>query len=130
MEQMKINVKIKISALWVAVMFLYLYADVKTFYKSGILEQIIAGEVAGMQITQMFLLGSAILMAIPSVMIFLSLTLNDKVNRWVNIILGIIYTGVIIMTLLMPGTWAYYIFYGIVEVVLTALIVWHAWKWV
>ena len=130
MEQMKINVKIKISALWVAVMFLYLYADVKTFYKSGILEQIIAGEVAGMQITQMFLLGSAILMAIPSVMIFLSLTLNDKVNRWVNIILGIIYTGVMIFTMFLPGVWAYYIFLGIVEVVLTALIVWHAWKWV
>jgi len=69
-------------------------------------------------------------MAIPSVMVFLSLTLKAKANRWANIILGIVYTGVILITLLMPGVWAYYLFYGSVEVVLTALIVWYAWKWV
>ena len=130
LEDVKINVKMKLSALWVAVMFCYLYADVLGFYKPGIIEQIIAGEVAGFQITQVFLLGSAILMAIPSVMVFLSLTLKAKANRWANIILGIVYTGVILITLFMPGPSAYYyIFFGSVEVVLTALIVWYAWKW-
>ena len=68
-------------------------------------------------------------MAVPSVMVFLSLTLKAKVNRWVNIILGVIYTGVILMTMLIPGAWIHYIFVGIVEVVLTALVVWYAWKW-
>ena len=130
LEDVKINVKIKLSALWVAVMFCYLYADVISFYKPGLIEEIIAGEVVGFQITQAFLLGSAILMAIPSVMVFLSLTLKAKANRWANIILGIVYTGVILITLLMPGPSAYYyIFFGIVEIVLTALIVWYAWKW-
>jgi hypothetical protein len=129
MEDVKINVKMKISALWVAVMFLYVYADIKAFFMPGSIEGLIAGEAGPFKITQVFLLGSAVLMAIPAVMVFLSLTLKPKVNRWANIILGIVYTGVILATLLMPGLWAYYIFYGTVEVVLTVLIVWYAWKW-
>ena len=129
MEDVKINVKIKLSALWVSAMFCYLYADVKAFYMPGFIGEIIAGEVAGFQITQAFLLGSAIIMVIPAVMVFLSLILKAKTNRWVNIISGIVYTGVILMTMLMPGDWAYYYVFAIVEVVLTSLIVWYALKW-
>jgi hypothetical protein len=68
-------------------------------------------------------------MTIPSVMIFLSLSLKAKANRWANIILGIVYAGIILGTFLMGGAWAYYIFYGTVEIVLTGLIAWYAWKW-
>ena len=129
LEDVKINVKMKLSALWVTVMFLYVYADVRGFYETGVIEGLIAGELGFFQINQVFLLLSAIVMTIPSVMVFLSLTLKPKANRWVNIILGVIYTGIILLTLLMPGLWAHYIFVGIVEVALTLLIVWYAWKW-
>jgi hypothetical protein len=129
LEDVKINVKIKLSALWSAVMFLYVYADIKAFFRPGILEEIISGEVGEFQITQGFLLVSAIIMTIPSVMIFLSLSLKAKANRWVNIILGVAYTAIILGTLLMGGAWAYYMLYGTAEIVLTGLIVWHAWKW-
>ena len=123
------DVKIKLSALWVSVMLCYLYGDVFGFYKPGLIEEIIAGEVAGMQITQVWLLGFTMLMAIPSVMVFLSVTLPVKANRWANIIIGIFFTGFMLVTMFMPGVWAYYLVLGIVEVVLTALIVWYAWKW-
>jgi len=129
LEDVKINVKIKLSALWVAAMFCYIYADIKAFYKPGFIGDVIAGKVAGMQISQVFLFASAILMALPSVMVFLSLALKAKTNRWANIIVGIFQTGIILITLFMPGVWAYYVFYGVVEVVLTSLIVWYAWKW-
>lgn len=129
----KINVKIKLSALWVTLMFFYLYADVLTFYQPGIIEEIIAGEVLGIQINKLFLLGAAVLMAIPSVMVFLSLTLKAKANRWANIILGIFHAGVLIATMFIPvetaETYAHHIFYIIVEAVFIVLIVWHAWKW-
>ncbi len=126
----KINVKIKLTALWAAVMSCYVYGDLLGFYKTGGIEELIAGKGAGgIQITQVVVLGIAISMAIPSVMIFLSLTLKPKANRWANIILGIFYTVFILGTMLMSGAWAYYIFLGIVEAVLTALIVWYAWKW-
>jgi hypothetical protein len=128
MEDVKINVKIKLSALWVAVTLCYLYGDVFGFFEPGIIEEIIAGAPRGIQITQVTLLAMAISMAIPSVMVFLSLTLKYKANRWANIILGIFYTCFMLFTML-GSTYAYYIFLGIVEVVLTALIVWYAWKW-
>ncbi|MGI8496723.1 MAG: DUF6326 family protein [Gemmatimonadaceae bacterium] len=67
------------------------------------------------------------MMAIPSVMVFLTPALKPNVNGWANIILGVIYTLIILIT--MPGSWAFYILLGIVQVVLTALIVWHAWNW-
>jgi hypothetical protein len=129
MEDMKINVKIKLSALWTSVMFFYSYADVLGFYKPGNLTELITGEIGGIQITPEVVVFSAILMAIPSIMIFLSLVMKEKMNRWVNIILGIVFIGVILTTLLMPGNWFYYIFYAIVEIMIYTLIIWHAWKW-
>ena len=124
------DVRIIISALWVSVMFLYVYGDLKSLYKPGLIEGIIAGKAGEIKITQAFLLGSAILMTIPALMIILSLTVAFPVIRWANIVLGILYSVVMIVTMLMSGTWAYYIFYGIVEVVLTATIAWTAWNWV
>ena len=125
----QINVKIKLSALWVALMFFYLYRDVLAFYEPGHLEALIAGEVAGIPITQVFLLGSAVLMAIPSLMVFLSLALKAKANRWVNIILGIVHIAILAGTSFVGEISPLYIFYVIVEFVLMALIVWHAWRW-
>ena len=129
LEDEKINVRMKLSALWVAAMFCYLYADVLAFFAPGILEDLIAGELEGMQTNStIFLVASAIFMVPPIVMIFLSLTLKAKVNRWANIIVGIVYTGVALITIL-TATSAGYLVYGSVEAVLTALIVWYAWKW-
>ncbi len=131
LEDVKINVKIKLSALWVALIFCYLYADVFTFFQPGIIEELVTGELAGIQINQVFLFGMAILMTIPIVMVFLSLALKARVNRWVNIILGIFHIGIMVtVTLLVPGeTVAHYALYQILEAVFIVLIVWHAWKW-
>jgi uncharacterized membrane protein HdeD (DUF308 family) len=129
LEDVQVNVKFKLSALWVAAMFCYAYADIKAFYKPGSIGEVMAGKAAGMQISQVFLLSSALLMAIPSVMVFLSLALKAKANRWANIIVGIFETVIILIMLFMPGVWAYLMFYGVVEIVLTSLIVWYACKW-
>ena len=129
LEDVQINVKTKLSALWVALMFFYLYRDVLGFYAPGHLEALMAGEVAGIQITQVFLLGSAVLMAIPSLMVFLSLALRARANRWTNIILGIAHIAILAGTSFIGELSPLYLFYVIVEFVLMALIVWHAWKW-
>jgi hypothetical protein len=50
------------------------------------------------------------------------------VNRWANIILGVLYTFVNISNLI-GETWAFYIFLCVVEIALTLLIVGYAWKW-
>jgi len=130
LEDVKINIKIKLSVLWVTVMFLFAYVDIMGKYQPGHIEDIIAGEVAGMQITQVWLLGVIILMMIPSLMVFLSIALKPKVNRWANIIVGIFQIIVVLGSFFIgEPPWVYYIFGSIVEVVLLSLIVVYAWKW-
>jgi hypothetical protein len=128
LEDVKINVKFKLSALWVTLMFFYLYADVLAFYQPGSIEKIIAGEIGGIQINLGFSLSSAMLMAIPSVMVFLSLAMKAKVNRWTNIIVGIFHAGLLLIAVLVPGG-LYYAFYVVIEAVFIALIIGYAWKW-
>ncbi len=128
----EINVKIKLALLWVALVFFYLYNDVISFFRRDTIEMVLSGEVpGGIQINQTFLFAMAILMAIPVFMTFLSLALPAKVNRWVNIILGIFHAVVLVSFFVaVPGeTWAYYALYMIFEAVFIVLIVWHAWKW-
>jgi hypothetical protein len=128
MEDTKISVKMKLSALWVAMMLLYVYADVLYLYKPGQLEEMLKGLMGPFPATQGALLSASILVAIPAVMVFLSLTLKPKVNRRANITLGILYTAVNIANLI-GENWAFYIFFGIVEIGCTLLIIWNAWKW-
>lgn len=128
LEDVKINIKIKLSALWATVMFIYLYVDVFGFFKPGVIEDAIAGKVWTFQITQVWLLGVIILMTIPSLMVFLSLVLPGKANRWTNIIVGILYI-VVTLGMTIGESYVFYIFGSIVETVLLLLIVVYAWKW-
>ena len=128
MEDVKINVKMKLSALWVSMMLLYIYADILSLFRPGQVEEMIKGLMGPFPVTQGSLLTASLLMIIPTVMVFLSLTLKPNVNRWANILVGVLYTFVNISNLI-GETWAYYIAFGIVEIVLTLLIVWYAWKW-
>lgn len=128
-DDMKIHVKLKISALWVATMFCYIYCDYFELYTPGKLAGMLAGKMQPLgPVTQGVLFGSGALMAVPSVMIFLALVLKPQVNRWANILLGIFYTIVMLLVISMTD-WMFYRLFGAIEIVLTALIVWHAWTW-
>lgn len=127
-EDVKISVKMKLSALWAALMFLYIYADYFSLYKPGQMEEVMAGRMGPFPVTQASLLTAAILMLIPALMVFLSLALKPRVGRWANIILGALYTAVNIGNLV-GETWAFYLLFGIVEMALTLLIVGYAWTW-
>ena len=71
------DVQIKLSALWVALMLTYLLGDVLRIFAGDFK----AGEIGGMQVSQKMYLGMAVFMVIPSLMVFLSLTLKYPVNR-------------------------------------------------
>jgi hypothetical protein len=129
LEDVKVNVKIKLSALWIVLMFCYTYADILGFYAPGNLEELLSGEIAGIKMTQSMLLGSAILMVIPSLMVFLSLILKPNINRLVNILAGIIYFIVLGSTLFTGRNPAYYLLFAALKAVLLVLIVWLSWKW-
>jgi len=126
LENPTINVKIKLSALWASVMFCYIYADYFGLYRPGKLQAILGGDFFSLPATQPVLLGASVMLAIPSLMIFLSVVLPPVSNRWLNIVAGAAYTAIILKTM---WGWAFYIFYGVVEIVLTLLVVWFAWRW-
>ena len=128
MEDVKINVKLKISALWIVMLFVFAYVDIFLFYRTGFIEGIMAGKVAIFQINQVFLFLTTLYILIPSIMVFLSLVLKPKVNRFANITIAILYV-VSILGSLVGETWAFYIFGSIVESLLLLLIIWYAWKW-
>lgn len=69
-------------------------------------------------------------MTIPSLMVFLSLTLPAKANRWTNLIVAMLFVVVSIGNAVGEVTWMYFHIYAmVVEVVLLALVIWFAWKW-
>jgi hypothetical protein len=128
LEDAKINVKLKIAALWATVMLLFAYGDIFGFFRTGLIEEIISGKLAGNQISQEFLIFTTAYVAIPSLMVFLSLVLKPQINRWTNIILATVYAASILLFCI-GETWAYYILLSILESVLLLIVVWYAWKW-
>lgn len=125
------DVKIKLAVLWLLKDLTILASFMVTVMDPDIIADIIAGEIGGMQITQELLLVFLIILLVPLVMVFLSLTLKNKVNRWTNLILGIVFTFIELVgvsdflknpTVLTAVMWISY-------VVPPVLIVWYSWKW-
>jgi hypothetical protein len=118
------DVRIILSASWVALMLTYLLGDVLRIY-SGDFQ---AGKIGGIQLTGNQWLGVAILMVTPIVMVFLSVTLSYPVTRWANIIVAIVFFGFNLIGL--PGyPSAYDKFLIIVGLGFNVLTVWYAWQW-
>jgi len=122
------DVKIKIAALWIFKTFASITYAFMMFMEEGVLEGIMAGELLGMPITPEILLIGTIESWVPMVMFVLSLTLKKKANRWTNIIVGIVFTVLSLISLVDALT-AHGILMWVSAAVATALIVWYAWKW-
>ena len=122
--------KIKISVLWLFYAVAFLVVLNLGAFEPGAIEQIMTGEIGGMKITPELMLVLAILMLAPLVMAFLSLTLKDSVNRWANIIIGIIYAVFGFKDL--PNYLSYSSAYAALLTfsgnMASLLVVWYAWK--
>jgi len=128
LEDIKVNVKIKLATLWTSLMFLIIYLDYFALYMPGTLENILKGRVFEFDITQGFLLAALAMVTIPALMIFLSVVLPAKVNRWANIIIAAINIPFMLFNLA-GEAWIHMVFGAVVEVVLLCLIIRYAWKW-
>jgi len=125
--------KIKIAALWILHTLGGLFIGIVGLLEPDVLEGIMLGEIEGMQITPEILLITSIEFLVPFFMAFLTLTLKDSINRWANIILGIVFTGIALISAIEPlakpsAYSAYAVLNWLSIVVITALIVWYAWK--
>ena len=128
LEDVRVGVRLKISALWIAMLFLFAYGDIFGFFAPGHIEEIIGGEISGMTINQVFLLGASVYIAIASAMVFLSLVLRPSVNRSTNIVLPILYIVSIVASVIGEDL-AYFYFLSFGEIALLLQIIRYAWTW-
>lgn len=128
LQDIQINVKVKIAALWTSFMFLYIYVDYFHLYMPGTLKDILAGKVFVFDITYVFLLIAMTFVIIPAVMVFLSVALSAKANRWTNIIVATLYIPYMLFNLT-GEAWLHMYIAATVEVILLCLIIRYAWKW-
>ncbi len=128
-EDVKINIKIKLSALWTSVILCYLYGDYFELYVPQKTQGLVNG--VNMLDSPMKLFAASLLLVIPAIMVFLSIILKPKINRVLNIIFGLLFTTIMLLIAffsLMPWK-AFYVFLALVESTITTLIIWYAWKW-
>lgn len=128
LEDIQVNVKLKLAALWTSFMFLYIYVDYFHLFMPGSIADLLAGKVWRFDISQAFLLGGLASVTIPALMIFLSVALSAQVNRWTNVIVAVIYIPFTLFNLA-GEAWPHMIFGAFVEVVLLLIIIRSAWKW-
>lgn len=129
LEDFKTNIKIKLSLLWTAVTLIYLYGDYFELYVPKKTQGLITGDNLLNSPTNLFL--AAVLLAIPAVMVVFSILVKPALNRVLNIIFGLLFTVIMLLiafTSIEPWR-AFYVFYAILESIITALIVWYAIKW-
>src|SRR5262245_48196991 len=109
LEDVGVPVKLKLAALWTATMFLFAYGDIFTLYRAERVREILDGRLGDIEVTQAFLLATSVYVAIPSLMVFLSLALRPGASRWVNVVVGAVYAVTIIGSAV-GEDWAYFIF--------------------
>ena len=118
-----------LSTLWVFVTVNYAYCDIFTLFYSEELKKILSGKMGGMTIDQNFLLAFSIVLEIPILMILLSRVLHFKINRFANILAGLVMTVIQCWSLFSSSPTKHYVFFSIIEIATTSFIVWYAWKW-
>jgi len=132
-----LNLKIKIAILWLFMAVAYSAHMALSIFEPGVIELIISGE---MQLSEgEFIFSALFAWLVPLTMAFLSVTLKDIANRRVNIIMGITLTAINIFHLLyeqfskpsfhMAQPSVHQLLLNISTVVVTALVVWYAWRW-
>lgn len=122
----KIDTKVLLSTLWIVVMVNMLKADILSLYIPGSTEEVARTSAStGVPIPQL-MLGGAIMGELAIVMIILSRVLKYGVNRWVNILVGIVTIAYIWLG---GPSYPHYIFIATVETICLLLIIWNAWKW-
>ncbi len=130
----KLDRRTVLSTLWIFVMFNYVYADVYTLFFKPVLQpdswrQFLTGNAGGVQLTEGFVLITAVLMETAIAMVLLSRVLSYSANRWANVGVGAFHTLFVAWSLTGEAPTLFYAFFAAIEIACTLFIVWYAWTW-
>ncbi|WP_226345509.1 DUF6326 family protein [Agilicoccus flavus] len=127
-----IPVQAKLAAAWTSFLFLYVYVDILAFYKPGTVSDILVGVVWQFDITQTWALTALSLLAIPIVMVMLSMALPARANRITNLVVASIQVPFAAFNAVgqVGKSWMYFYVVGVtLELLLLAFILRSAWTW-
>ena len=128
LQDANVNLKLKLASMWTSVMFLIVYIVYFHLFMPGSLKDILAGKVFLFDITQIFLLAALATVIFPALMIFLSVALPAKINRWANIIIAAIKIPMLVLNLA-GEAWMHMMVGTAIEIFLLCLVIFYAWKW-
>jgi hypothetical protein len=124
-----VSIRHKLSGLWASTLFCYVYADYFTLFLKGRIAQINQGIIGPLgEATPGVLVGVSAMMAIPSLMVAMSLVLPTAIARWCNIVAGLLFTLIQGATMVGGGP-PFYLFFGTIEMAMTLSIAVMAWRW-
>jgi hypothetical protein len=128
LEDLRAPAKAKLAALWTSLMFLYVYGDYFNMYSPGKIERMAVGDVGPVNASDpVAMTAISMMMAIPALMIALSILLPPAPSKWLNVLFGLVYAAILAATL--PGAPLFYLAYGAIEIPLSLLITWTAVTW-
>jgi hypothetical protein len=128
LEDFRTPVKLKLAALWTSLMFLYVYGDYFNMYSPGKLAKMAAGDVGPVNTAdEPAMLALSMMMAVPALMVALSILLPPVFAKWLNVLLGLTYAAILAVTL--SGAPLFYLGYGAIEIPLSLFIAWTALIW-
>jgi hypothetical protein len=126
----KVDVKLKLCGLWIATLFLFVYVDLFGFFRAEHINSILAGKLhdTGLVINQAFLVFTTAYIAVPSLMVVVSLLASARMNRIANIAVSLFYAVTAALSAI-GETWVYFILGIAIEVLLLLAITRVAWTW-
>src|SRR5918997_4524526 len=126
-----IPVRAKLAAAWTSFMFLVIYIDYFHLYQPGEIDSIRGGVIFEFDISGTLMSIFFVVIAIPALMIMLSMTLPARVNRATNLVVASLYIPACVFNAA-GATWDYAFYYALtigVEVLILAFILRSAWTW-
>jgi hypothetical protein len=124
----EVDIKFKLSALWIVHMFVFIYTDYYSLFMPGVLADAMTGVIWGVQVTDLLLLVFALVTILPGVMIFLCLALPARINRLSNLVVGTLYTVVGVASLL-DHAWPFWVMYCLLLTAIPMTVVAYSFKW-
>jgi Family of unknown function (DUF6326) len=126
-----IPVQAKLAAAWTSFMFLVIYIDYFHLYQPGEIDVIRGGDIFVFEISGTLMTIFFALIAIPTLMVLLSMTLPARVNRATNLVVALLFIPLSVFNAA-GASWDWAFYYGLtigVEVLILAFILRSAWTW-
>ena len=131
LDNPRIPVQAKLAAAWTSFMFLVIYIDYFHLYQPGEIDEIRGGEIFVFDITGTLVSIFFVIIAIPSLMVLLSMTLPARANRITNLVVALLFIPLSVFNAA-GATWDWAFYYGLtigVELLILAFILRSAWTW-